>query len=252
MKNTRKGLLYLLLPILTILLTVCLSPTALAEPIPGISINIGGEDADLAQSMPILILLTVLALVPSIMVLMTSFTRIVIVLGFTRNAMGTQNMPPNQVVTGLALILTFFLMSPIIGVVYEDAWLPYSTGAIELSEAMVLAEAPLKSFMVGQTYPEDLVLFANFTGEELGEPATIPFRIALPAFIISELRTAFTMGFMIYIPFLIIDMVVASTLMSMGMMMLPPVMISLPFKVLLFTLVNGWHLVVDTILTSFV
>jgi len=235
-----------------LVLLLSFSAVAFGETLPGINISIGGEDGDLGQSIPVLILLTILALVPSIMVLMTSFTRIVIVLGFTRNAMGTQNMPPNQVVTGLALILTFFLMAPVFGETYENAWVPYAAGSIELSEAVAIAEIPLKGFMIRQTYTDDLVLFANFAQEELPESGDVPFRIALPAFIISELKTAFGMGFMIYIPFLIIDMVVASTLMSMGMMMLPPVMISLPFKVLLFTMVNGWHLVVETILRSFV
>jgi len=249
---TSKHLHHLFLLTVLLALTLAVSSHVYAETIPGINISIGGEDGDLGQSIPVLILLTVLALVPSLLVLTTSFTRIVIVLGFTRNAMGIQNMPPNQVVTGLALILTFFLMAPTFGVIYEEAWIPYAGGAIDLTQAMDRAEVPMKGFMLRQTSTEDLVLFANFTGDSLPDaPEDVPFRIALPAYIISELRTAFLMGFMIYIPFLIIDMVVASTLMSMGMMMLPPVMISLPFKVMLFTLVNGWHLVVDAILRSF-
>ena len=251
-RYTRRPLIWLGV---VVALVFFLAPRLLAaEAIPGINISIGGEDGDLGQSIPLLVLLTVLTLVPSILVLTTSFTRIVIVLGFTRNAMGTQNMPPNQVITGLALILTFFLMSPTLTLVYETAWQPYSAGTIELDEALSRAEIPVKDFMLRQTYDDDVMLFANFAQVDLSEvtaSAEVPFRIALPAFIISELKTAFIMGFMIYIPFLIIDMVVASTLMSMGMMMLPPVMISLPFKVMLFTLVNGWHLVVDSILRSF-
>ncbi|MCL2497239.1 MAG: flagellar type III secretion system pore protein FliP [Symbiobacteriaceae bacterium] len=221
--------------------------------IPGLNIDITPAETpgEVAQSLQVLVLLTVLTLAPSILVLMTSFTRIVIVLGFTRNALGTQNMPPNQVVTGLALILTFFLMSPVFNTVYNQAWLPYSNGDLELTEALSQAEAPLKKFMLDFTRHEDVALFVNFAPQGLPEGGELPFRYVLPAFIISELQTAFQMGFMIYIPFLIIDMVVASTLMSMGMMMLPPVMISLPFKVLLFYFVNGWNLVVDAILRSF-
>jgi len=231
------------------LLLKSLGSSVYAE-IPELNVNLG--DLDLAtQSIPLLILLTVWTLAPSIVVLMTSFTRIVIVLGFTRNALGTQNMPPNQVLTGLALILTFFIMSPTIVSIYNEAWVPFAAGDIDMVVAAELAEAPIKNFMLMQTYPEDIALFVNLYPGELDFSGEVPFVIALPAFIVSELRTAFIMGFLIYIPFLIIDMVVASTLMSMGMMMLPPVMISMPFKVLLFTLVNGWHLVVDSILRSF-
>lgn len=227
---------------------------AQAATIPTINVGLGEAQnaSEVGQSLSVLILLTVLTLAPSILVLMTSFTRIVIVLGFARNAMGTQNMPPNQVVVGLSLILTLFIMSPIISDVYHNTWLEYSAGNITLEQAAAQAEAPLKEFMLKQTRHDDLDLFIALGDQEIASYEEIPFHYALPAFIISELKTAFQMGFMIYVPFLIIDMVVASTLMSMGMMMLPPVMISLPFKVLLFVLVDGWHLVVDAILRSFI
>lgn len=186
---------------------------------------------------------------------MTSFTRIVIVLGFVRTSLGTQQMPPNQVLVGLALFLTLFIMSPTLATVNETALQPYMKGTLTQSEALNKAQEPIKEFMFKQTNTKDLLLFMNYTGNNATvKPASyndIPLTVLVPAFAIGEMKKAFTMGFMIFIPFLIIDIVVSSTLMAMGMMMLPPVMISLPFKIMLFVLVDGWYLVVKSLLLSF-
>lgn len=226
-----------------------------ADPIPGIDINIGtseGGPAGTANTVTLILILTVLSLAPSILVMMTSFTRIVIVLGFVRTALSTQQMPPNQVLIGLALFLTLFVMSPTISEINQTAVQPYLKGEIQQTEALAKAALPLKKFMAAQTREKDLMLFLNYAGAE--KPSGVedlPLSALLPAFAISELKSAFQMGFMIFIPFLVIDMIVASVLMSMGMMMLPPVMISLPFKILLFVLVDGWYLVVKSLLLSF-
>lgn len=221
--------------------------------IPSISlgVNPAGDRVEVAQSLQILILMTILSLAPSILILMTSFSRLVIVLSFTRSALGTQQMPPNQVMIGLALLLTFFIMSPVFGSIYQDAWLPYSDGEIEFQAALDRGAAPLRDFMIRQTREKDLALFISVAQITPENAEQVPTHVLIPAFVISELKTAFQMGFMIFLPFLVIDMVVASTLMSMGMMMLPPVMISLPFKILLFVMVDGWHLVVRSLLMSF-
>lgn len=223
-------------------------------PIPNINLDIGtaGDGEELVTSLQLLLLLTVLSLVPAFLVLMTSFTRIVIVLGFVRNALATQNTPPNQIIVGLALFLTVFLMSPIFAQINEEAVQPLLEESISQEEAMDIASEPLKEFMFAQTREKDLALFVNIAGmEQPGSRQEIPLTVLVPAFVISELKTAFQMGFMLFLPFLIIDMVVASTLMSMGMFMLPPVMISLPFKILLFIMVDGWHLVVKSLIESF-
>lgn len=207
---------------------------------------------DTTSTITIILLITVLSIAPAILVLMTSFTRIVIVLGFTRTALATQQMPPNQVLIGLALFLTFFVMAPTLSQINETALQPFIHNEIDQTEALDNAIIPLKTFMAKQTRPKDLQLFLDFGNAD--QPANvqdIPLTALVPAFAISELKTAFNMGFMIFIPFLIIDMVVSSILMSMGMMMLPPVMISLPFKILLFILVDGWHLIVKSLLLSF-
>lgn len=228
-----------------------------ADPIPGISIQVGDEGAagGGTSSISILLLVTVLSIAPSFLVLMTSFTRIVIVLGFVRTSLGTQQMPPNQVLVGLALFLTLFIMSPTLAQVNETALQPYMNGTLTQSEALDKAQEPLKEFMFKQTNTKDLLLFMNYTGSSASvKPATyndIPLTVMVPAFAIGEMKKAFMMGFMIFIPFLIIDIVVSSTLMAMGMMMLPPVMISLPFKIMLFVLVDGWYLVVKSLLLSF-
>lgn len=223
-------------------------------PIP--NLNIGVEAAnnpqDVALSLQILFTLTVLSLAPSILIMMTSFTRIIVVLSFLRSALGTQQMPPNQVLVGLALFLTFYTMSPYWEVVNTKALQPYMANTITQETAMTEAMKPMREFMLKQTRENDLALFVNLSEmARPNSPEDIPTTTIIPAFMISELKTAFQIGFLIYIPFIVIDMVVASTLMSMGMMMVPPVMISLPFKILLFILVDGWHLIIRSLVTSF-
>jgi flagellar biosynthetic protein FliP len=207
---------------------------------------------NVATSVKLLLLLTVLSVAPGILIMVTSFTRIVIVLSFVRTALGTQQMPPNQVLIGLSLFLTFFIMAPTFQQINREALQPLFDEQINLEEAYERAEVPLKEFMSKHTRQKDLALFLSYAGIE--QPKTvqdIPMSALVPAFAISELKTAFQIGFMLFIPFLVIDMIVASVLMSMGMMMLPPVMISLPFKILLFVLVDGWYLVVKSLLESF-
>ncbi|MGX4669243.1 flagellar type III secretion system pore protein FliP [Cerasibacillus sp. JNUCC 74] len=210
------------------------------------------DPENISISVKLILLLTVLTLAPSILILMTSFTRIIIVLSFVRTSLATQQMPPNQVLIGLALFLTFFIMAPVFNEVYEQSLQPLFAEEITLDEAYEEASIPIKEFMAEHTRQKDLALFMNYA--ELERPETvedIPLTTLVPAFAISELKTAFQMGFMIFVPFLIIDMAVASVLMSMGMMMLPPVMISLPFKILLFVLVDGWYLITHSLLDSF-
>ncbi|MGY6210285.1 flagellar type III secretion system pore protein FliP [Cytobacillus firmus] len=207
---------------------------------------------NVSTSVKLFLLLTVLSLAPSILILMTCFTRIVIVLSFVRTALATQQMPPNQVLIGLSLFLTFYIMAPTMQEVNEQALTPLFNEEINLEQAYEKASIPFKEFMSAHTRQKDLALFLEYSGAEA--PASIediPLTSLVPAFAISEIKTAFQIGFMIFIPFLVIDMVVASVLMSMGMMMLPPVMISLPFKILLFVLVDGWYLVVKSLLQSF-
>jgi flagellar biosynthesis protein FliP len=219
--------------------------------IPGI--NFGTEaPQDVSVTLQLLLLLTILSLAPGILIMLTSFTRIIIVLSFVRTGLGTQSMPPNQVLVGLALFLTFFIMSPIFVEINENAVQPYLAGDVTQEEAFDTAVVPIKEFMSKHTREKDLALFIKYNGLEKPESiADIPLTALIPAFAISELKTAFQIGFVIFIPFLIIDMVVASTLMAMGMMMLPPVMISLPFKILLFVLVDGWYLIIESLLLSF-
>ncbi|CAM3419198.1 flagellar type III secretion system pore protein FliP [Cytobacillus oceanisediminis] len=207
---------------------------------------------NVSTSVKLFLLLTVLSLAPSILILMTSFTRIVIVLSFVRTALATQQMPPNQVLIGLSLFLTFFIMAPTLQEVNEQALTPLFNEEINLEDAYEKASMPFKEFMSAHTRQKDLALFLEYSKAEAPSSIEdIPLTALVPAFAISEIKTAFQIGFMIFIPFLVIDMVVASVLMSMGMMMLPPVMISLPFKILLFVLVDGWYLVVKSLLQSF-
>ncbi|MER1955998.1 MAG: flagellar type III secretion system pore protein FliP [Solibacillus sp.] len=207
---------------------------------------------NVSTSVTLLFLLTVLSLAPSILILMTSFARIVIVLSFTRTALATNQMPPNQVIIGLALFLTFFIMAPTFSEVNEQALQPLFDEEIGIEEAYEKATIPFKEFMAQHTRQKDLELFLAYNEAEYPETIEdISLIYLVPAFALSEIKTAFQMGFMIFIPFLVIDMVVASTLMAMGMMMLPPVMISLPFKILLFVLVDGWYLVMKSLLQSF-
>jgi flagellar biosynthetic protein FliP len=207
---------------------------------------------NVSTSIKLILLLTVLTLAPGILILMTCFTRIVVVLSFVRTALATQQMPPNQVIIGLALFLTFFIMAPTFQEINNEALTPLFNEEINLEQAYEKASIPIKEFMSAHTRQKDLALFLNYAKAEAPETIQdIPLSALVPAFAISELKTAFQIGFMIFIPFLVIDMVVASVLMSMGMMMLPPVMISLPFKILLFVLVDGWYLVVKSLLESF-
>jgi len=222
--------------------------------LPKVTIGVGqaGSPQDVAVTLQILVMLTILSLAPSILVMMTSFTRIIVILHFLRQAIGTQQMPPNQLVIGLALFLTMFVMQGTVDEIYERSWKPYSAGQATIQEAYASSQQPLKEFMLKQTREKDLALFVKLANRERPDsPMELPLSIVVPGFVISELRTAFQIGFLIYMPFLLIDMVVASVLMSMGMMMLPPAMVSLPFKVLLFVLVDGWYLVVESIVKGF-
>jgi len=238
-----------------VLMTVLMQP-AHAEDlvIPGINLGVSTADdpGSVSTSLQIITLLTVLSLAPSILILMTCFTRIVVVLGFVRNALALQQMPPTQVLIGLALFMTLFVMYPTFTQINDQALQPYLAGTLSQTDALNAAAEPLKVFMAKQTREQDLRLFLEFRNTPMPNSVQeIPLSTLVPAYVISELKTAFQIGFMIFIPFLIIDMVVASVLMSMGMMMLPPVMISMPFKVLLFILVDGWYLVVKSLLVGY-
>ncbi|MCL6453471.1 MAG: flagellar type III secretion system pore protein FliP [Alicyclobacillus sp.] len=224
--------------------------------LPGVQLNLGTSQSpqSVASTLQIILLLTVLSIAPAILVLMTSFTRIVVVLSFVRNALSLQQSPPNQVLIGLALFMTLFIMQPTLQAANRDALQPYLRGQISQQVALQRAEDPFKEFMAKHTRQQDLQLFLayrNLPEPKANNPDTIPMSAMVPAFTISELKTAFQIGFMIYLPFLVIDLVVATTLMSMGMMMLPPVMISLPFKILLFVMVDGWYLVVKSLLAGY-
>ncbi len=225
-----------------------------AAPLPSVDLQITNTDnpGEVVDTLKLLTLLTVLALAPAFLVMMTSFTRIVIVLSFVRSALGTQQLPPNQILIGLALFLTFFTMYPTYQEINQQAIVPYTANQIGQTEFMNRASDPLRDFMLKQTREKDLLLFINMSQAE--PPATqedVAMSTLIPAFAISELKTAFQMGFYIFLPFLVIDIVVASTLMSMGMFMVSPVMISLPFKVLLFVVTDGWYLVVKSLMESF-
>jgi flagellar biosynthetic protein FliP len=199
-----------------------------------------------------LLLLTALTFIPAMVLMMSGFTRIVIVLALLRTALGTQTSPPGQVVIGLSLFLTFFVMSPVLDRIYAEAYLPLSENRINVMQAAERAVVPLRGFMLKQTRESDLALFAGIAkAERFEKPDDIPLRVLVPAFVISELKTAFQIGFILFIPFLVIDMVVASMLMSMGMMMMSPIMVALPFKLMLFVLVDGWHLVIGSLIQSF-
>ncbi|GHD14577.1 flagellar biosynthetic protein FliP [Halioglobus japonicus] len=212
--------------------------------------------ADGSQSwsinLQLLLLLSSLAFLPAILLMMTSFTRIIIVLSLLRTAMGTQSAPPNQVLIGMALFLSLFIMTPVLSQIYDEAWQPLSNGDIEFEEFISRASGPMHRFMLAQTRENDLTLFAELSGDQqFASPADVPMSVLIPAFVTSELKTAFQIGFTIFIPFLIIDLVVASILMALGMMMVPPATISLPFKLMLFVLVDGWHLLIGSLAMSF-
>lgn len=205
-------------------------------------------------SLPVqtLVMLTALSFLPAVLLMMTSFTRIVIVLSLLRQALGTQTSPPNQVIMGLSLFLTFFVMSPVLDKVYQDAYVPLAENRIQFDEALTRASVPMKTFMLRQIREPDLSMFAQLAKiPKVDKAMDLPMRVIVPAFVTSELKTAFQIGFIVFIPFLIIDMVVASVLMSMGMMMMSPVIVSLPFKIMLFVLVDGWALLVTSLVQSF-
>jgi len=238
-----------------ILLVIFLIPTlSFSQALPKVTIGIdqAQKPGDVAVTLQIILLLTILSLAPAILIMVTSFTRVMIVFSFLRNALGTQQTPPTQVLVGLAVFLTIFIMAPVWQQVNSTALQPYLDQRISQSQAFQNAMSPVRDFMFRQTREKDLGLFLKMAN--LPKPENIsqvPTYVLIPAFIISEFRIAFQIGFLLYIPFLMLDMIVASVLMSMGMMMLPPVMISLPFKLLLFVLVDGWYLIVESIITGF-
>jgi flagellar biosynthetic protein FliP len=245
-----------LLPILLMALValVVLTPDVEAQGLPKISFEVGEASTpeDVSVTIEILFLLTILTLAPAILIMLTSFTRIVVVLSFLRMAIGTQQIPPTQLIVGLSLFLTMFVMGPTMERVYDDAIVPYMEEQMDHETALDLAMRPIRTFMLKNTREKDLALFTKLSRSP--RPANVDEltnRVLIPSFVISELKTAFQISFVLFIPFIIIDMVVSSTLLSMGMMMLPPVTVSLPFKILLFVLVDGWHLIVQSIVTSF-
>lgn len=216
-----------------------------------VGLNPSGQPQDLDMGIRVLFLITLLTLAPSIILLMTSFLRIVIVLSFVRQALSLQGTPANQVIIGLSLFLTFFLMSPVWSTINVDALEPYRNQEINSEEAFNRAVIPVKQFMINQARAKDLELFISLSGMGPTAVNDLPLKVVIPGFILSELKTAFQMGFLLFVPFIVIDLVVATVLMSMGMMMMPPVTVSLPLKILLFVLVDGWHLVVSSVILSF-
>ncbi len=256
MNSRLKGTYVLLLTLIVVLSWTISASAEPAFPIPRIGVDIGPaqQPQEAAATIQIILLLTVLSIAPAILIMMTSFTRIIIVLSFLRNALGTQQMPPNQVLIGFAMFLTFFIMSPVLTQINNEAFQPFMKGQITQEQAFTKAADPIREFMLNQIRSEkDLLLFVKMAkmDPQKVEKEKLPLTIVIPAFMINELKVAFQIGFLIFIPFLIIDMVVSSTLMSMGMMMLPPIMISLPFKILLFIMVDGWNLITQSIVMGF-
>jgi len=255
MKKNKK---YILMMLLTIAIVFSFGKIASADPIsiPNLNLSIGNEansPKDYVDNIKLLIILTILTLLPSIIIMMTCFTRIVVVFSFLKSALGAQQSIPNQILTGLAIFLTIFIMKPVYTEINDKAIKPYIEESITQEEAMEIGAKPLRDFMLKETRQKDLELFIETSGisnEEVTRD-NIPLSVVIPAFAISELKTAFQIGFLIYLPFLIIDMVVASILMSMGMFMIPPVMVSLPFKLLLFVMVDGWNLIVKSLIMGF-
>lgn len=241
------------LAVLLPLVLAALPETALAQALPAItSTPAAGGGTQWSLSIQTLLLITGLTFLPALLLMMTSFTRIIIVLSLLRHALGTQTSPPNQVLVGLALFLTFFIMGPVGERIYADAYLPLAENRITFMQALDRGAVPLRGFMVKQTRDADLALFTKIAQTPAPEKIEdVPLRVLIPAFVTSELKTAFQIGFIVFIPFLIIDMVVASVLMSMGMMMMSPVIVALPFKIMLFVLVDGWNLVIGSLVSSF-
>jgi flagellar biosynthetic protein FliP len=228
--------------------------SAVDVPLPSLHIGIekGGDPGDVSFLLQIVFILTILALAPAILIMMTSFTRLFVVFSFLRHALGTQQTPSNQIIAGLALFLTFFIMTPVWQKINSQALQPYLAEDISQEVALKAAVSPIRQFMFKQTRSKDLMLFVQMAKMEKPKNTTdIPMPVLIPAFVISELKTAFIIGFVLFVPFLVIDMVVASVLLSMGMMMLPPILVSLPFKLMLFVLVDGWHLIVGSLVKSF-
>jgi flagellar biosynthesis protein FliP len=256
MKKEKVRIISLLL-LFTIAAMITSSGVYAASPLslPNVNFSMSGgttEPEKVSSLIQIVILLTILSLAPAILLMATSFTRIVIVLSLLRHALGTQTMPPNQIIIGLSLFLTFFIMAPVFNRVNDEALKPYYEEQISGEQAFEKATAPIKAFMLKQVREKDLALFVKIAKEKRpAKPEDISLTTLIPAFAISELKTAFQIGFMIYLPFLVLDMVVASVLLSMGMMMLPPIMVSMPFKLLLFVLVDGWYLIVGSLVQSF-
>ena len=238
-----------------VLLLIIFANVADAAPlIPNINLEVGTAEnpQEVSSALQVMAALTILTIVPGILIMTTSFVRIVVIIGFLRNALATQNVPPNQVILGLAMFLTFYIMSPYWSQANDNGIQPYLNGEITQEEALDRTIEPIREFMFRQTRESDLALFVNLSDAERPETQDdVSTFVLIPAFMISELKTGFQIGFMIYIPFIVIDMIVATTLMSMGMMMLPPVMISLPFKILLFVMIDGWHLLINSIIVSF-
>jgi len=236
-------------------LILLISEVSLAQvTVPNISMGLKSTDnpQEIVDSIKIVLMLTILTLAPAILILMTCFTRIIVIFSFLRQALGTQQMPPNQLLVGLSLFLTFFIMRPAFNEINSEALKPFLDGELKQERALEAGLLPLRKFMFKQTRPEDLRLFLNLARQESAQTrADVETMVLIPAFVISELKTAFQIGFIIYLPFLIIDMVIASVLMAMGMMMLPPVVISLPFKIMLFVIVDGWSLIVGSMVKSF-
>ncbi|MBR6888274.1 MAG: flagellar type III secretion system pore protein FliP [Selenomonadaceae bacterium] len=234
-----------------VLLTNC---TEAAPIIPSVNVEVGTAEnpEQVASTLQVIAILTLATLAPGILMMTTSFVRIVVIIGFLRNALATQNVPPNQVIVSLALFLTFYIMAPYWSQANDNGLQPYLAGQITQEEAITNVLEPMREFMFRQTRESDLALFVNLSeAERPNSQEDVSTFVLIPAFIISELKTAFQIGFMLYVPFIVIDMIVATTLMSMGMMMLPPVMISLPFKILLFVMIDGWHLLIQSIIVSF-
>lgn len=219
--------------------------------LPTVSINLGNTLTKPSQSLVVILLLTLLSVAPALLIMMTSFVRIIIVLSITKNALGLSTVPPSQVLAGLALFLTFFIMAPTFHKVDQVAITPYLNGTITAVQAYDNAQAPMKTWMLKQTRTPELALFVQVTKQHPANPSKVSMTAVLPAFVLSELKSAFIIGFVVYVPFMIVDLVIASVLMSMGMMMIPPTLISLPFKLLLFVLVDGWTLVVHALLVSY-
>ena len=253
-KGRKKWIIFLLFIFFFFIASASFSFAQPQIPIPkiGLTLEEANEPQEVVSAIEILFILTILALAPSILIMMTCFTRIIIVLSFLRKALATQTTPPNQVLIGLALFLTCYIMAPVGAEINQNAIQPYLSGEISQETALKNAMEPIRNFMFKYTREKDLALFLEISESEKPEKLEdIPSKSLIPAFIISELKTGFQIGFILFIPFIIIDMVVASTLMSMGMMMLPPVMISLPFKILLFIMVDGWNLIIRSLITGF-